>query len=109
MSSTLTGWKVPAPTCNVVNPRRTGDREGDLFRLSLAKGSDVWRMLEKAGQVPLPPYIERDAEAGDIERYQTVYARHPGAVAAPTAGLHFDRQLLDALTDIRAFSQRQPE
>lgn len=75
-----------------------GDREGDLFRLSLAKGSDVWRMLEKAGQVPLPPYIERDAEAGDIERYQTVYARHPGAVAAPTAGLHFDRQLLDALT-----------
>ncbi len=50
--------------------------------------------LEKAGQVPLPPYLNRDAEAADSERYQTVFAREPGAVAAPTAGLHFTPEIL---------------
>ena len=50
--------------------------------------------LQKYGEVPLPPYLNRDAEPQDIERYQTVYARHDGAVAAPTAGLHFDEELL---------------
>lgn len=51
-------------------------------------------LLETCGEVPLPPYIQRQADAGDRERYQTVFARAPGAVAAPTAGLHFDEALL---------------
>ena len=57
------------------------------------------RILDQWGVVPLPPYLHRDADAMDTERYQTVYARHPGAVAAPTAGLHFDRQMMDQLYD----------
>ena len=52
-------------------------------------------VLEGVGEVPLPPYLERDATEEDIERYQTVYARDPGAVAAPTAGLHFDNAMLE--------------
>jgi S-adenosylmethionine:tRNA ribosyltransferase-isomerase len=52
-------------------------------------------ILEQIGEVPLPPYLERDAEPADLERYQTVYARRPGAVAAPTAGLHFDQRMMD--------------
>ncbi len=54
-------------------------------------------ILEKAGKVPLPPYIEREAEDEDVLRYQTIYARHDGSVAAPTAGLHFTENVLDAL------------
>lgn len=55
------------------------------------------RLIERFGHVPLPPYIERGDKADDVERYQTVYAREPGSVAVPTAGLHFTPQLLDAL------------
>jgi S-adenosylmethionine:tRNA ribosyltransferase-isomerase len=55
--------------------------------------------IERHGHVPLPPYIERGDEASDVERYQTVYAREAGSVAAPTAGLHFTPALLDALTE----------
>ncbi len=58
---------------------------------------DALAYLESAGQVPLPPYIERAPTSADRERYQTIFARSPGAVAAPTAGLHFDRPLLDRL------------
>ncbi|HUW61661.1 MAG TPA: tRNA preQ1(34) S-adenosylmethionine ribosyltransferase-isomerase QueA [Candidatus Bathyarchaeia archaeon] len=59
---------------------------------------DVLRVLEQVGEIPLPPYIRRDhPEAGDLTRYQTVYARVPGAVAAPTAGLHFTEETLRAL------------
>jgi S-adenosylmethionine:tRNA ribosyltransferase-isomerase len=58
---------------------------------------DVYAFLDAVGEVPLPPYIERPAVAADDERYQTVYARVPGAVAAPTAGLHLTNDLLDAL------------
>jgi S-adenosylmethionine:tRNA ribosyltransferase-isomerase len=58
---------------------------------------DVLALLERAGRVPLPPYIHRDATAADRERYQTVYATRPGAVAAPTAGLHFTEAILDGL------------
>jgi S-adenosylmethionine:tRNA ribosyltransferase-isomerase len=52
-------------------------------------------LLESDGEIPLPPYLERAAEESDTNRYQTVYARDPGAVAAPTAGLHFDEEMLD--------------
>jgi len=59
--------------------------------------SPVAPFLERYGEVPLPPYLNRDAEPQDTERYQTVYARHDGAVAAPTAGLHFDEALLQTI------------
>jgi S-adenosylmethionine:tRNA ribosyltransferase-isomerase len=71
-------------------------REGDLFRLRFS--TDVLGYFEAHGEMPLPPYVDRAAEALDRERYQTVYARAPGAVAAPTAGLHFDESLFAALT-----------
>jgi S-adenosylmethionine:tRNA ribosyltransferase-isomerase len=71
------------------------DREGDLFRLEFSTG--VLEFFETFGEVPLPPYIDREPEEADRERYQTVYARAPGAVAAPTAGLHFDAGMFGAL------------
>jgi S-adenosylmethionine:tRNA ribosyltransferase-isomerase len=68
-----------------------------FYEVELA-GEDTWTaVLERIGQMPLPPYIDRPAEKADRERYQTVYAREPGAVAAPTAGLHFDEAMLDRL------------
>ena len=70
-------------------------REQDLYHVRFAE--PVASVLERCGSVPLPPYITHPPDAGDAERYQTVYARAPGAVAAPTAGLHFDVPLLDAL------------
>ena len=70
-------------------------RAGDLFELEFDASAS--ELLERAGHVPLPPYIERADEPGDRERYQTVYAREPGAVAAPTAGLHFDDDTFQAL------------
>jgi S-adenosylmethionine:tRNA ribosyltransferase-isomerase len=70
-------------------------RVGELFELALDR--DLVPFLEAHGQTPLPPYIARSPDATDRERYQTVFARTPGAVAAPTAGLHFDRELLEAL------------
>lgn len=71
-------------------------REGSFFKLRLA-GGGLGEKLEQLGHMPLPPYIEREDTAADRERYQTVYARHPGAVAAPTAGLHFDDESLAEL------------
>lgn len=69
------------------------EREGEFWRLRLVKGA--WsQVLIDHGHMPLPPYIERADEASDQERYQTVYSAVPGAVAAPTAGLHFDEGLL---------------
>ena len=68
-------------------------RDGEYFNLTFSE--ELQKILDIQGSVPLPPYLERDAEPGDVERYQTVYARDPGAVAAPTAGLHFDQQMLD--------------
>ncbi len=67
-------------------------RDGEFF--SLAFSVPVMPFLDARGEVPLPPYLDRPAESGDDERYQTVYARDPGAVAAPTAGLHFDEAML---------------
>jgi S-adenosylmethionine:tRNA ribosyltransferase-isomerase len=68
-------------------------REGELYRVRFS--ADIDELLERHGSVPLPPYITHPAGADDAERYQTVYATQPGAVAAPTAGLHFDAALLE--------------
>ncbi len=73
---------------------RAGD-DGSLFRLRFP--DDPYRLLEQHGHVPLPPYIERADDSDDVARYQTVFAERPGAVAAPTAALHFDEALLAAL------------
>jgi S-adenosylmethionine:tRNA ribosyltransferase-isomerase len=73
-------------------------REDGFFRLRL-EGGDLAATLQEQGHMPLPPYITREDTAEDTERYQTVYADRPGAVAAPTAGLHFDDALLAALDD----------
>ena len=67
-------------------------RHDDLFELELSE--DPLAYFERHGSMPLPPYIERASEEADTTRYQTVYARDPGAVAAPTAGLHFDEGML---------------
>ena len=72
-------------------------REGDMFELRFQSDTPLFECLETYGQVPLPPYIDRLPEDADHERYQTVYAKKRGAVAAPTAGLHFDHDLLDVL------------
>jgi S-adenosylmethionine:tRNA ribosyltransferase-isomerase len=72
-------------------------REGEFFELRFIDCDDVFALLERCGSVPLPPYIAHPPDLSDDARYQTVYARIPGAVAAPTAGLHFDTALLAAL------------
>jgi S-adenosylmethionine:tRNA ribosyltransferase-isomerase len=74
-------------------------RDGGFFRLRLRGTGPVEHWLERHGELPLPPYIARPAGDADAQRYQTVYARVPGAVAAPTAGLHFDEALLARLED----------
>ncbi|MCE1240828.1 MAG: tRNA preQ1(34) S-adenosylmethionine ribosyltransferase-isomerase QueA [Azonexaceae bacterium] len=70
---------------------------GEFFALRTVDRADWWEMAESHGRLPLPPYIEHPADAADESRYQTVYAREPGAVAAPTAGLHFDDAMLVTL------------
>ena len=70
-------------------------REGDLYRVRFS--TDIAPLLERHGSVPLPPYITHAPDEHDAERYQTVYAAQPGAVAAPTAGLHFDKAMLERL------------
>jgi S-adenosylmethionine:tRNA ribosyltransferase-isomerase len=72
-----------------------GLRDGEFYKLNFP--SDVFELIEAHGRLPLPPYIEHTADAFDETRYQTVYAKAPGAVAAPTAGLHFDHALLSLL------------
>lgn len=68
-------------------------RNADRYELEFSE--EVFALLERAGEVPLPPYIARTPGTSDEQRYQTIYARHPGAVAAPTAGLHFDETTLE--------------
>ena len=72
-------------------------REGEFFALKLSAEGDLWQLVETHGALPLPPYITHPAGGEDESRYQTVFAREPGAVAAPTAGLHFDEAMLAAL------------
>ena len=72
-----------------------GARAGEFFTLTFE--ADVFELIEAHGRLPLPPYIEHTADAFDETRYQTVFNKVPGAVAAPTAGLHFDQALLDRL------------
>ncbi len=89
----------PAPGSYVELPggaqARIGGRRAELTEIELDR--DLVPFLETHGRTPLPPYIARPPDASDSERYQTVFARTPGAVAAPTAGLHFDAGLFDAL------------
>jgi S-adenosylmethionine:tRNA ribosyltransferase-isomerase len=91
--------KSPKPGSEIKLPggasARVTAREGDLFALELDR--DVEGYLEAHGEIPLPPYIARAPEPSDAVRYQTVFAAAPGAVAAPTAGLHFDAPVLAAL------------
>lgn len=74
-----------------------GERDDALFEVHFDKSRTVLEWLDEYGHMPLPPYIDRPDEASDRERYQTVYGVKPGAVAAPTAGLHFDSAVMDAL------------
>ncbi len=78
---------------------RVQGRQGALFELVSETEEPVLDLLERIGHMPLPPYVDRPDEATDRERYQTVYALESGAVAAPTAGLHFDQPLLAALAE----------
>ena len=73
------------------------ERRDALFVLRFAPSATVMEVLEDEGHMPLPPYISRADSSSDLERYQTVFSVNPGAVAAPTAGLHFDDGLLDQL------------
>jgi S-adenosylmethionine:tRNA ribosyltransferase-isomerase len=76
-------------------------RVGEFYHLRFPEGASPLELLERHGSVPLPPYITHAPEADDESRYQTLYAREPGAVAAPTAGLHFDEPVLAALAQRR--------
>jgi len=94
----------PAPGSDVFVgndvPVKIEAREGELYRVRFAE--DIDAVLERCGAVPLPPYIRHPPQAEDAERYQTVYAAVPGAVAAPTAGLHFDEMTLRKIQARRA-------
>lgn len=74
-------------------------KENDLFYIEFNSNLSSYDILEKYGHIPLPPYIERDADKSDEKRYQTIYAKESGAVAAPTAGLHFTDEIFKALDD----------
>lgn len=88
----------PGSLLHIAGAEATVEEKRDaLYLLRFAGPATVFELMDAHGAVPLPPYIEHNASEQDIERYQTVYARAPGAVAAPTAGLHFDEPLLDTL------------
>lgn len=73
-------------------------RRESMFVCKVISTHSIFDVIRQCGHIPLPPYIERKADSADLERYQTVFSKHEGAVAAPTAGLHFDKPLLEALT-----------
>ena len=94
--------KPPKPGMVILLPEGLEARvlesgEGEVWAISFSPDEDFDERLERAGKIPLPPYIKRPAEDCDRERYQTVFAREKGAVAAPTAGLHMTSELLEAL------------
>ena len=93
--------KKPKPGSRIVlddgSALEVTGREGEFYTLRYDAREPLEKLLVRAGHMPLPPYITRADNALDADRYQTVYARAPGAVAAPTAGLHFDAALLEAL------------
>ncbi len=95
----LSGRHPESSDCPRCEARVIG-RQDDLFELEAVDGcnASLTNFIEQQGEIPLPPYIERAPDAADEERYQTVFAEYPGAVAAPTAGLHFDEDLLQALS-----------
>lgn len=72
-------------------------QEDQIFHLSLNKEIDFYEYLEQYGLIPLPPYMKRKGDQADHSRYQTIYAKHQGSIAAPTAGLHFSKELLDQI------------
>jgi S-adenosylmethionine:tRNA ribosyltransferase-isomerase len=74
-------------------------RQEDLFELRYLGDGTALEVIERIGAIPLPHYFQRDPEASDVERYQTIYARNKGSVAAPTAGLHFDEGMLEKLRE----------
>lgn len=76
---------------------KVNGRKDNLFMVECLSKQSLSELLDQFGHLPLPPYIEHSADTQDEERYQTVYAKHAGAVAAPTAGLHFDESLLHTL------------
>lgn len=75
------------------------ERQTDFVTIRIDDGKSIIDLFHACGEIPLPPYIDRTVEHEDAARYQTVYARHDGAVAAPTAGLHFSDELLNTLSD----------
>ncbi len=85
-----------ADAFEVVITGRAG-ASGEFFTVELVDRGSLWELAEQHGKLPLPPYIAHPAGDADETRYQTVYAREPGAVAAPTAGLHFDEAMLNTL------------
>jgi S-adenosylmethionine:tRNA ribosyltransferase-isomerase len=93
--------KAPKPGAAIVLDQghqcRVVERTGDLFELEFDSAASLPEILERIGHVPLPPYIDRADEREDLSRYQTVFAKQPGAVAAPTAGLHFDREMMERI------------
>ena len=75
-------------------------RKEDLFEIEFTGAQPLLTLLDQHGSLPLPPYITHTPQTLDEERYQTVYAKHPGAVAAPTAGLHFDQEMLTRINEM---------
>ena len=80
-------------------PVRVLAKKGELYQIRLEGDAALLDLLYRIGHIPLPPYLDRPDESLDRDRYQTVYARKEGAVAAPTAGLHFDEHILEVLRD----------
>lgn len=97
----LRASKFPSPGSRIVleggGTLIVGKRDAGLVEVAVEGDESLPALLERVGHMPLPPYIQRADEPTDRERYQTVFSAHPGAVAAPTAGLHFDQALLEQL------------